>query len=916
MRGAKLIGISLFACAALLVTVAVGTASADYAFKTFANRYVDPYTKEATTQAGVHADVITEYTVNQTTMQNGQLVTDGQPKDIITELPAGFYGNPESIPFCTPAFLVANGGLCNPAAQVGILAVSLDSSLGFYLELPVYNMAATDDQTAVLAANVFGALVNIVLTVRTDGDYGLTADIHNINQGLPVYGQKLILWGVPADPVNDPLRLQGLFQGGLSAGIEPLPFLSLPARCGPVATHLRTDSWQNAGHFLFYEEPVTLTGCDSIDFEPSIKARPTTNAADSPTGLDVDITIPQSDDPEGLSVGHLRKATVNLPEGLTLNPSGANGLGACSPQQIGMTSAPGGGVGHFDKAPQRCPDSSRIGELEVDTPIFKDPLHGSVFVATPYDNPFNSLLAIYAVVEGRGIVAKIPGDIVLDPATGRMTATFDENPQLTFEHFKMSFFGGAVAPFQTPTSCGTFTATTVMTPWSAPESGPPATPSDRWAITHGPHDQRCVNSEAALPNEPSFEGGSAAPIAGAYRPFIVNLRREDGSQRFSTVTVTPPRGLIAKLAGSATCSDAALAAAAARPGTDEQAAPSCPASSQVGTAFAAAGAGPAPYNAPGKVYLAGPYKGAPLSLAVVTPALAGPFDLGTIVVRIAVRLDPATAQLTAITDPIPTMLKGIPLDVRSVSLRFDKPDFTLNPSSCDPLLVEGSLLSTTGAAAPLLSPFQLGECGQLKFKPKISLSLKGGTQRTKYPALTAVLKPGAGDANIDYVSLQLPDTELLAQEHIKTVCTRVQFAADQCPAGSVYGKVSVTTPLLDEPLTGNVILRSSSHNLPDLVLDLRGPASRPIKFEAAGKTDSVKGALRNTFEFVPDVPFTKLVVQLQGGSKSLLRNSRNICAETNKALVKFGAHDGDSLIAKPAVKASCGGKAKRKRGRR
>ncbi len=432
MRTAKLGILAVLAFSAVFATLGVGSAAADFGFNSFSFTYLDPYTKEPTTQAGIHADVISQFTTKSIVNPEGALVTDGQPKDIQTELPAGFYGNPEAIPFCTSAFLINNGGLCNPAAQVGLLSIAVDNPPSFYLDLPVYNMAATDEETAVLAGNVFGALVKVLLTVRTDGDYGLRADIHGINQGLPLYGVKLTLWGVPADPVNDPNRLKGLFQGGLSAGIDPKPFLSMPTHCGPTVTKLRADSWQNPNQFIFEEEPLTVTGCDALNFEPSLKARPTTNAADSPTGLDVDINIPQSDDPEGLSSSHLRKAEVKLPEGLTLNPSGANGLGSCTPEQIGMTSAPGSGIGHFDKTPNRCPDSSRIGSVEVDTPIFADPLHGSVFVATPHNNPFNSLVAIYAVIEGRGIIAKLPGEITLDPETGRMSTVFDENPQSDF----------------------------------------------------------------------------------------------------------------------------------------------------------------------------------------------------------------------------------------------------------------------------------------------------------------------------------------------------------------------------------------------------------------------------------------------------------------------------------------------------
>jgi hypothetical protein len=302
-----------------------------------------------------------------------------------------------------------------------------------------------------------------------------------------------------------------------------------------------------------------------------------------------------------------------------------------------------------------------------------------------------------------------------------------------------------------------------------------------------------------------------------------------------------------------------------------------------------------------------------LSLAIVTPAVAGPFDLGTIVVRTALQLNAKTAQVTAVSDPIPTILQGIPLDIRAVSIRLDKPGFTLNPTSCDPSSVDGSVLSSLGSTASLQSRFQLAECGQLKFKPTLQLSLKGDAKRGGYPALTAVLKPRAGDANISDVSVALPHSEFLAQEHIRTICTRVQFAADACPARSIYGKVSVTTPLLDYPLTGPVYLRSSDNKLPDLALALHGPPSQPIRFEAAGRTDSINGGIRNTFDFVPDVPFTKLTLQLQGGKKGLLVNSRDICAaNAGKADVSYGAHNGLGYEIEPQLQVKCGGKAKKK----
>jgi hypothetical protein len=329
-----------------------------------------------------------------------------------------------------------------------------------------------------------------------------------------------------------------------------------------------------------------------------------------------------------------------------------------------------------------------------------------------------------------------------------------------------------------------------------------------------------------------------------------------------------------------------------------------------------AGAGPAPYYAHGTVYLTGPYKGAPLSMAIVTPATAGPFDLGTVVVRTALYVDPETAVITAKSDPIPHILEGIPLDVRTAAVKIDRPSFTINPTNCDPLAVKGIAVSTLGQPASLENRFQVGECGALGFKPKLSLRLFGKTKRGGNPRLRAVLRMPSGGANIARTSVALPHSEFLDQAHIRTICTRVQFAADQCPAGSIYGNATATSPLLDYALEGPVYLRSSSNPLPDLVIALRGPASQPLEVDAVGRVDSVHGGIRTSFETVPDAPLTKLVLEMQGGKKGLLENSRNICKGTNHATAKFDAQSGKTHDFKPTLAAQCGKKGKHKKHRR
>jgi hypothetical protein len=505
---------------------------------------------------------------------------------------------------------------------------------------------------------------------------------------------------------------------------------------------------------------------------------------------------------------------------------------------------------------------------------------------------------------------------------GQLTTTVEESPQVPFEDFKLDFFGGARAPLRTPSTCDSNPSTTAadpyettssLTPWSAPESGPPATPSDPYKIEAGPNGHPCANTEAAKPNAPAFEAGTEKPLASAFSPFTLHLHREDGSQNFSALNVNLPPGLIGKLAGVGECTDAQLAAAASKTGAAEQASPSCPASSRIGTVNVGAGAGPSPFNAGGVAYLAGPYKGAPLSVAIITPALAGPFDLGTVVVRNALHIDPETAQVSVVSDPIPTSLQGIQLDIRSIDVNLDRPQFTLNPTNCERFAVSGEEISSQGNAASLTSPFQVGECSKLGFKPKLSLRLSGKTKRTGHPALRARLSyPQKGAyANIARAQVTLPHSEFLDQAHIGTVCTRVQFAANACPAASIYGHARAVTPLLDQPLEGNVYLRSSSNKLPDLVAALGGQ----INVDLDGRIDTGKGGgIRNTFSVVPDAPVSKFVLSMQGGKRGLLVNSENLCGPHAKthALAHFVAQNGKVSDTTPLIANSCKTKSHKK----
>jgi len=891
------------------------------------------------TQAGAHPDTATtEFFANNFLGEKGWEFTTEQLKDAIVKLPPGLVGNAAGFPTCTQEQLTLEAGRagngCPPDSQLGEVHVLFDGSL---VENPgetagggeprgVFNMqrppgtSADPGSPGLFGFNIGGVNVMIYAKLRSGEDYGVTVINKNAPQTLPIAGVVFKFWGVPADPDHDEERgkcLGTVVADSCPTSAAPKPFLSLPTSCvGPVETPLTLTSWQGgeaSSSFLSHDngEPPTqigADGCNAVDFSPTLQARPTTNVADSASGLDVDLHVPQHEscDPGPpvaceAAEANLKDTTVTLPPGLVINPSAANGLGGCAEAQLGFTSKEGDTI-HTTPDPASCPDSAKLGSVEVDSPLVDHPLKGNVYIANPYANPFGSLLAIYITVDDpqTGTVVKLAGEVHANPDTGQLTTTVLHNPQLPFEDFKLHFFGGAGGSLRTPAVCGTYSTTSSLTPWTAPE-GLPATPSDAWQIAQAPSGGTCPGTAGGEPNIPNLDAGTVSPIAGSFSPMVIDLRREDGSQNFSTVTITPPPGLLGKLAGIPYCPEAALASAASKTGTEEQASPSCPSASQIGTVSVAAGAGPAPYWAKGIAYLTGPYKGAPLGLAIVTPAVAGPFDLGTVVVRTALHVDPATAQITAVSDPIPSILQGIPLDVRQALIHLDKPGFTLNPTSCNPLSFSGGLLSTLGQTAPLAERFQVGECGRLSFKPKLAFRLVGGTRRGAHPALNAVVTMPEGSANIAKAVVALPHSEFLDQGHIGTVCTRVQYAARECPAASVYGKATAFSPLLDAPLSGPVYLRSSDNKLPDLVASLDGQ----IHVDLDGRVDSVKGGIRTTFEGVPDAAVSKFVLEMQGASKGLLQNSTNICLGKHLATAEFDGQNGKAVDLAPPLKAKC-----------
>jgi hypothetical protein len=903
----------------LLVTTGGTTPVGEGAFSTFgiesfSVRNLDS-TGEPETQAGAHpyeliAKIETPRTEVETSeLEGGKVSPTGTIKNLLNELPPGLVGNPIAVPRCPER--AAEEQSCTGDAQVGMLEVLDGEKTEANPRIsPLYNVIPPQGKAARFSGFINGSTDAFIDSgVRTGADYGITSGGFNISGRANAFAVTVRIWGVPADPSHNPERYcptpSGL-EAGCASTAEKLPFLRNPTSCtGPLTVRARLDAYQSPEE---YDEAQALlpaiTGCSQLHFEPTIEVDPTSEVADSPTGLHVDLRVPQNEDPEGLATPDLRDAVVKLPAGLTLNPSSANGLEACTPAQFGLTTPVDVAPIHTTAAPAECPDAARIGTVEVDTPLLDHPLSGGVYVAQPYQNPFGSLLAIYIAVDDpvSGVVVKLAGHVEIGPG-GQLTTTFEENPQLPFESFKLDFFGGDLAALKTPDVCGSYETNATLTPWSAPESGPPVNLTDSHPISQSADGGSCPTSAASRPNSPRFEAGSESPLAGAFTPFVVRLSRADGSQQFSSLTVTPPPGLLGRLAGIPYCPETALAAAAAKSGTEEREAPSCPSASQVGSVVVGAGAGSKPYYVSGKAYLAGPYKGAPLSLAVVTPAVAGPYDLGDVVVRAALEVNPETTQITVKSDPIPTELKDIPLDVRSIAVKMDRPDFTLNPTNCEAMAVGGSLTTVQGATAPLVNRFEVDGCRKLGFHPRLSLRLGGATKRSGNPSVKAVLRPRAGQANISRTAVFLPSTIQVDNASIQNPCTRVQFAANACPKGSIFGHAKAYSPLLDKPLEGPVYFRSNGGErlLPDLVADLRGQ----INVVLVGQISTVHKHIRTVFATVPDAPVSRFELRIFGGKHGWLENNDSLCKRPQRAIVKMRGQNGRIVSSKPNFAITC-----------
>lgn len=904
----------LFAVMALGAVFAVPSASADFEIKSWEALTCNTDNTaggepckgnelaKLFTQAAAHPNFgITDFTLSQ---KGGfPNFPDGSAKDVRVELPVGLGVNPEATPKCSEAQLATS--TCPPESKIGVDYLRTISpgpspplpppGTEFTLPTPVYNVQAPFGVPSQAGFNATGTSPTLLVGELDPVDQHISFTISDLNPSVPLIGSRLVFNGQAGDG-----------------------YLTMPSLCdGPQRTVLKVTSYPyptetdpEQHRTATYDTAVGVDGCANVPFKPTIGVTPDgPKATDSPEPVTAELGIPyEKGKPEAITNSELQTAKVTLPKGMGLNPSTANGLVPCTDAQFHR--------GTNDAV--ECPARSKIGTVEVESPSLPaGSVGGAVYIGQPTSNDPSSgnqfRIFIHASGPERGVNVRLIGNVFPNLTTGQLTAVIDENPQAPFSSFKIHFFGGPRGTLTTPGSCGPNATTTQLSPWSGTAA---ATPSGSFTLTNYPGGGSCPKTLAERPFAPSYAATSASTTAGAYSPFRVQIARPDGQQELKGVDVTLPPGLTGKLAGVSYCTQSDLNSAAAASGNASVAHPPCPNSSFLGTASIVAGTGSDPLTIPGNVYLTGPYKGAPLSLAIITPAVAGPYDLGTVVVRVAVFVDPETAQIHAVSDPIPDVYGGVKLDLRSIDLNVNRHRFMLNPTHCGTTATSGFL--NGGGSDPanpaaftsyaVNAPYQPLGCGKLRFKPKLFTRLYGPTHRAQNPRIRAILEAREGDANVSRTALTFPHSLFLDQSHIRTVCTRPQLASGTCPQEAIYGQAVAKTPLLSDPLRGPVYLVSSDNTLPDLVADLRGQ----VNIQLHGVISSKRGGIKTVFGSVPDVPVKKFILNMRGGKKSLLVNSRDLCKSRQSSYLNIKGHNSRRLRDKhlPLKVTACGGKKK------
>lgn len=849
-RLAGLLALSVLAC---LILAAPGFAADNLGISSFT-------TSASTTQAGAHPDVTTSIVLDLPTFTPPGFpfaIPDGTKglDNLVLDLPPGLMGNIAKIPTCSiVAFRNSSGGggnVCPDSAQVGYVDNLMTELFpGFDLPLPdspIWNIEPGPGQPARLGFNITGLPVTIAIGVRTGSDYGLSTITSNIPvPNAPMKQMRITLWGDPADHV---------------AGGMDVPFMTNPTDCTqtPVTT-LRVSGYNAPNTYASAESASPQpTGCDQLQFTPGLKVLPDNPVADQPSGLSVDLTIPDNPDPHGLSQPALKNVVVNLPDGVTINPPLAHDITACTDGAFALNSSNA----------STCPAGSKIGKIGIDLPALPNPLPGDIYLGTPQPgNPFR--LFLYA--DGSGVKVKLEGSVIPDPKTGRISTVFNGNPQVPFRRFHLEFQGGGNAALLMPQTCGTKTAQAGEIPWSTDQA---TIAGASFQINGDLQGHPCADP---MPFGPTFQAGVTNANAGQDTGFVVQFGRPDQNQTLSKLQLHMPPGLIGRLADFPLCPNAQ-----ANAGT-------CSDDSLVGGVTVSAGSGPAPLNVPGKVFITEP-RGADsiAGLSIVVPAIAGPYNLGTPVVRADIHVNPDTS-LTVTSDPLPTILSGVQLRIKQVIVNLSRQGFMFNPTDCSPMKIEGTLTSDIGTDAAVASPFGVHGCADLPFKPQMTLGTVKPSKDGAPTSLNVDMKQSPGEANMRVVDLTLPkQIGSKLDGALQHACSETDFANDACASNSQVGTASATTPVLPQPLSGPVyFLAKPGGGLPRLAIRLRGA----ITLDVIGDVTLNKaGRIVTEFPAIPDVPISDFQLSLAGGPNAAL-TAAGLCNGKLTAAFHSIAHSG------------------------
>jgi hypothetical protein len=897
--------LALSAFASLLASAAlVASAQASEGIASFE-------TTMSTSQAGGHPDLVTSF----------ELEEPGTPeaaRNVIFNAPTGVFGNPEAITQCAPADFALDQCPSNSQAGLITLRAKYEGNSEFLLgTAPIFSLVPSEGETARFSfiVPILNIPIAVPVAVRTTTDYGLRFTVQDITQLTPLAAARMTLWGFPADESHDPERFPkgtpgnptgcpgqegpGCLTESTHDSIPVEPLTDNPTTCtgAELQSTLEVQTYQDPSHLSQATATYpAITGCEKEVFKPVLKAGPTTGETDSASGLELDLKSPQFLT-KAAAPSEIKAALVTLPEGFTVNPDAADGQTECREAQANFSS----------EGPTNCPDSSKIGTFSIGTPALPERLEGDVYIGEPKPG---DQYRLYLTSHGFGIFSKLTGSIKPDPLTGRLTAEFPDLPQAPFEDFQLHLFSGERGLMATPAYCTVYTVTAEFFPWNSKLAE--QTTSQDFSLNSGPHGTSCPGP--IRPFTPTLSAGTSNATAGAFSTFSLRLGREDGNQTLGKLNFTLPPGLTANLRGISYCPEAQVAAAAHTAGRLQQANPSCPSSAQIGTSNVAAGPGTHPFHAYGKIYFAGPFQGAPLSLVAITPALAGPYDYGTVVVRVALHVDPLDAHVFADSEAVPQIIGGIPLRMRSIQVNIDRPSFMIDPTNCDPRSIASQGIGDQGTLANFSSPFQPVNCLTLPFKPKMTVRAVGSrknTRRSANPALQFDLTTRPGDANVKSIAVTLSDAFEIDQGHLGNICSEKELAATQCAGRQPIGTAATTTPLLDQPLSGPVYAVSGSGGLPRLAFLLDGQ----VNLLPRGDTETVRGRLQTTVPVVPDAPIGHFHLVVFGGKHGYLVNTRDLCTHRPVTQISFTAQNGKSRSQKVRLKAPCG-KARAKRQRR